>query len=193
MTEPAQMSDGCQNWTYLFFLFFETQDQLEEAFICVQFYSKSQVELPVSTGLAASASSSFLPMMDKKTANQITLITRYLPLGLAALTRVAAFRRGAGVFSLIVAVRDDEDTYQKYSMWTNCTKMMHITIHGKKVKNSHNKIICVLKSNVSYYTVFHDEKERTWHRLCFLPTPTHPLPTYTHNLFKICQSWFCCI
>ena len=142
-----------------FFLFFETQDQLEEAFICVQFCLKIQVELPVSTGLAASASSAFLLMMDKKTANQITLITRYLPLGLAALTRVAAFRRGAGVFSLIVAVTEDEDTYQKCSMWTNCTKMMHITIHGKKVKNSHNKIICVLKSNVSYYTVFHNEKE----------------------------------
>ena len=92
---------------------FETQDQLEEAFICVQFYLKIQAELPVSTGLAASASSSFLPMMDKKTANQITLITRYLPLGLAALTRVAAFRRGAGAFSLIVASTEDEDTHIK--------------------------------------------------------------------------------
>ena len=91
---------------------FETQDQLEEAFICVQFYLKIQAELPVSTGLAASASSSFLPMMDKKTANQITLITRYLPLGLAALTRVAAFRRGAGAFSL-VASTEDEDTHIK--------------------------------------------------------------------------------
>ena len=104
--------DAKTEHTFFSSSFFETQDQLEKAFICVQFYLKLQVELPVSTGFAASASS-FLPMMDKKTANQITLITRYLPLRLAVLTRVAAFRRGAGVFSLIVASTEDRDTHIK--------------------------------------------------------------------------------